>query len=249
MPRIILFALIVLSFQSCKEEEKPLPNILFVMMDDLGFGQFGLHNDTLSIDDFDPYFVRRVNENQSYSPEQALAFSKLAMPTMNKLASAMDILPPLIDAAGGSIPESIDGKSLLPLLSGQSNEPVHDQLVWAGLHARAWGFLINTSYRGHGDERNYAPPAWTVIKDDYLLRYVGEIETDLYREIPEGKGAKYELFNLVADPDETQNLASEMPEKVTELTSVYFKEANDFAPPVVWKRRKWEEIRPEKMKD
>ena len=161
---------------------------------------------------------------------------------LDHLVSAMDILPTLVDAAEATIPENIDGRSLLPLITGQSQKPVHDHLLWAGLHARAWGFLLETSFKTHGTERNFAPPSWVVVKDEYLLRFVGIIEPDVYKELPEGGPPKFELFNHRQDPSETKDLAKEMPEKVKELSAIYFKEANDFPPPVVWDRKKWEEI-------
>lgn len=165
--------------------------------------------------------------------------------TLDQTASTMDILPTLIDAAGGTLPEGIDGRSLLPLISGQSQAPVHDHLVWAGLHARAWGFLLNTSYKTHGTERNHAPPAWVVVRKPYLLRYVGTIEPEVYHEEPLGSPPVYELFNYLDDPAETRNLAEEMPEKVAELRAIYGEEADTFQPPFAWDRRKWEEIRGE----
>ena len=59
-----------------------MPNLLFIMMDDLGYGQFGLYNDSLTVDAFDPYFTQLVAERQDYTPEQALEFSRRAMPTL-----------------------------------------------------------------------------------------------------------------------------------------------------------------------
>ncbi len=61
------------------------PNLLFIMMDDLGYGQFALHNDNLTVEAFDPYFTKRVAQRQDYTPEEALAFSKRAMPTLSNL--------------------------------------------------------------------------------------------------------------------------------------------------------------------
>jgi uncharacterized sulfatase len=55
---------------------------------------------------------------------------------LDHLVSAMDILPTLIDAAGGEVPDSLDGKSLLPLLTGKNEEAVHEFLVWTGIHSR-----------------------------------------------------------------------------------------------------------------
>lgn len=160
----------------------------------------------------------------------------------NQLVSAMDILPTLIDIVDGAMPKKIDGKSLLPLIRGQSDQPVHDHLTWAGLHARAWGFLLGTSYKTHSTEREYAPPAWVVVKDQYLLRFVGEIEPNVYEEEPDGGPSRLKLFNYKEDPAETNNLAEEMPQKVEELSRIYFEEATNFLPPVKWKKEKWEEI-------
>jgi uncharacterized sulfatase len=161
------------------------------------------------------------------------------------LASTMDILPTAVDAAGGKVPSTIDGKSLLLQISGESDLPVRDHLLWAGLHSRAWGYLLYTTYKGHGGERSFAPPAWVVIKDNYLLRFVGEIEPELYREIPDGGSSVIELYDYKSDPGETRNLAGELPEKVKEMTRIYYDQAVDFPPPVAWRKEKWSEIVPE----
>ena len=80
----ILFSFLLSACTNSPEDQRP--NILFVMMDDLGFGQFGVYNDTLKVDDFDPFFVQLVDSLQGYSKEKALEFSKLAIPTMTNLA-------------------------------------------------------------------------------------------------------------------------------------------------------------------
>ncbi|MEE9463724.1 MAG: sulfatase-like hydrolase/transferase, partial [Bacteroidales bacterium] len=88
--RYIIWLLIILATQACsssKQREAKSPNLLFIMMDDLGYGHFGPNNMDLTVDEFNPWFVRLVNENQDYSPEQSLAFSKSATPTMSRLAS------------------------------------------------------------------------------------------------------------------------------------------------------------------
>jgi len=78
----ILFAL------GCSQPPKTNPpNILFVMMDDLGYGQFGMHNDTLSTHGLDPFFVYLVDSLEGYSPSQSIEFSKRAVPNISKLAN------------------------------------------------------------------------------------------------------------------------------------------------------------------
>jgi hypothetical protein len=46
------------------------------------------------------------------------------------------------------------------------------------------------------------------------------------------------------DPAETNNLAPEMPEKVNELSTLYYKKASSFSTPFSSKTEKWQEIMP-----
>ena len=164
------------------------------------------------------------------------------------ISSTMDIIPTAIAAAGGAVPSDIDGRSLLPQVIGVSNQPVRDHLIWAGLHSRAWGFWLSTTFKDHSSERAFAPPAWVVVKDNYILRFVGEIESDLYKEIPEGGPQSIKLYDYHSDPGETRNLSMEYPELVSEMSKLYFREAVNFPPPLVWQERKWSEIVPENNK-
>ncbi len=87
--RFIILLTYFLAFQACsstKQRETKAPNLLFILMDDLGYGHFGPNNAALTVDDFNPWFVRLVKENQDYSPDQALAFSKSATPSLNRMA-------------------------------------------------------------------------------------------------------------------------------------------------------------------
>ncbi len=158
------------------------------------------------------------------------------------LVSTMDILPTLIEIGGGDVPDDLDGKSLLGMITGESNAPVHDHLVWAGLHSRAWGFLLSNSFKSHGGERNFAPPAWVVLKDNNLLRFTGKIEPNLYKEQPKGGPSKLELFNISTDARELNDISSEFPQIVDELTNIYRNESSNFEEPVIWKKSKWEEL-------
>ena len=71
---------------SCDKKSPSKPNIIFIMMDDLGYGQFAPNNEKLTTGDFDPFFVEVVNATQGYDQQKALEFSKIAMPTISKLA-------------------------------------------------------------------------------------------------------------------------------------------------------------------
>ena len=63
------------------------PNVLFVLIDDLGYGHFAPNNDTLQTSHFNSYFVHLVDSLQKYSLDTALLFSKTATPTLSKLAN------------------------------------------------------------------------------------------------------------------------------------------------------------------
>jgi uncharacterized sulfatase len=161
----------------------------------------------------------------------------------HQLVSAMDILPTSIDVAGGEIPKDIDGKSLIPLINTAPEKPIHDHLTWAGIHSYKWGYLIQKSTKDHSTEDKFAPPAWVVIKDDYLLRYIGILEPEVYLEHMPGREGIIELFNIKNDPSELHNVAEQYPEIVEALTKIYMEDSKDYPPPPNWKKSKWEEIK------
>ena len=121
--------------------------------------------------------------------------------------------------------------------------PIHEHLVWSGIHSTAWGFLVNKTTKNHRTERIFAPPAWVVTDDKYLLRFVGEIEPNYYKDFLNGHKPVYELYDYKNDPSETRNLASEFPDIVDKMKQIYQKESKDFLPPHHWKLDKWNEIR------
>ena len=161
--------------------------------------------------------------------------------TRSNLVSTMDILPTVIEAAKGVVPSGLDGKSLLPVLDNDKVK-VHEHLLWAGMHAYKWGYLINKSTEEHKTESAYAPPGWVVVKDDYLLRFVGTREPGIYYDYLEGSEPVFELFNLKNDPAERNNIADKLPEKVEELSEIFRSEAKDFLEPKDWPITKWKEL-------
>jgi uncharacterized sulfatase len=155
------------------------------------------------------------------------------------MVSNMDILPTLIEASGGAVPGSLDGKSLLKIITRESDEPVHDYLCWAGMHSTYFGFLIERSLKS---DLPHAPPAFAVMKDGYLLRYTGKSSPGLYADCLKGCEGETTLFNIHQDPAEKQNLVGHFPEKADELISIYREWQKILVPPVKWNIAKWEEI-------
>jgi len=170
--------------------------------------------------------------------------SGIVEPQKNEqLVSALDILPTVLDASGIQPPDEIDGKSLLPYLKNSSNEPVHDYLIWSGIHARAWGFMSRTAFNPPLVSREMAPYAYVVIKDNYALRFVAETKEGLYKDMPEGKPAFYEMYNYKEDPGEKNNLIKkDKSELFQELKTIWEQEAKNLPPPYKVGRDKWEKL-------
>ena len=202
------------------------PNILIIYTDEHNFRTLGSY---LLGGMRVPFFC--------YWPGGGLKAKKL-----DHLVSTMDILPTLIDAAGGVVPDSIDGRSLLPLLKGKKDEAVHDYLVWTGIHSRTWGFMRESIMEPSAGERSRAPFAWVVVKDGYILRHVGEIVPGLYKDLPEGAAPATRLYKFQEDPAELMDVSAEMPEILKSMREIYRNESADFPPPFYVGVDKWKEI-------
>ncbi|WP_429153000.1 sulfatase-like hydrolase/transferase [Aeromonas veronii] len=65
---------------------------------------------------------------------------KLKNGKFDKLVSAMDFFPTALDAAKISIPSTLklDGRSLLPYVTGKKEGTIHDNLVWSGSYVHWW---------------------------------------------------------------------------------------------------------------
>jgi N-acetylglucosamine-6-sulfatase len=98
---------------------------------------------------------------------------------VNEMVAGLDIMPTVLDAAGVPIPEGIDGRSMLPLVRGESDPQWRKDL----LYEYYW-------------ERNYpqTPTMHALRTDRYkYIHYYGIWDTD-------------ELYDLQEDPLETSNL-------------------------------------------
>ncbi len=157
------------------------------------------------------------------------------------MTSNMDILPTAMAAAGLKTPVGVEGRSLLPVARGEA-KTVHENLLWAGIHARAWGFTRETTIGDFNQRREESPGAWLVTDGTYALRYVTATPKGLFRDLPEGEAAHYELHDLREDPGEARNLAAQLPEVVAKLAKVYRDRAKSLAPPAKWRRDRWEEM-------
>jgi hypothetical protein len=134
---------------------------------------------------------------------------------------------------------------VLPLLAGRA-QAVHDRLFWAGIHARSWGFLGGTTIGTGNPERRReeSPGAWVITDGRYVLRHVTAIPAGLFKDVPDGRPAGYELYDLREDPLEQKNLTEQLPQVVQELRAAFYKEARSFPPPARWRADRWREMMP-----
>ena len=102
--------------------------------------------------------------------------------TIKQLVQHTDLAPTILEAAQVRIPESMEGKSLWPLISGEKNEPIYDKLI---------------------TEESTRMCKWAMLKDNY--KFILARESDYYNFPPR------ELYDLNSDPEEKNNLAEEKP--------------------------------------
>ncbi|WP_406683612.1 sulfatase [Seonamhaeicola sp. MEBiC1930] len=166
---------------------------------------------------------------------------KLVTPAISKYC---DILPTLIDAAGGKVPTNLDGKSLMPIITkknskhrnhafflynsnGHEGTKYHTRAVTDGKYKLIWTLTpeniygvrtINGFDYGHVDkiEDRHVRKMYLswVAKAGYDKEASGFVKRFKYR-------SEFQLFDLDEDPAELYNLAAEprFEQKVLELKS------------------------------
>ncbi len=156
------------------------------------------------------------------------------------LVSLLDMVPTAMDAAGLELPDNLDGKSLLPLIDGKTNNH-HQNLVWFGLESCSWGFQSERSPLSQ-QVRGKEPGSWTVINGEWLLRFTGRVIPGIYSDAPNGIEPQLELYKIDIDPGETRNLVNQHQDVVKGLKAIAAEQAKTLPPPVVWHRDKWVEL-------
>lgn len=106
------------------------------------------------------------------------------------LSSFQDVLPTMAELTGQPVPEQNDGISFLPTLQGEENRQVSHEWLY-------WEFCKGTSQK-------------------IFSQAVRQGNWKAYRE----SGKKTEVFDLSEDPYEETNLATENPDKVSEMEAI-----------------------------
>lgn len=119
--------------------------------------------------------------------------------------SHVDWLPTFCELAGADVPSDrpIDGISLVPLLTGQVEQTHHP-------------FVYHTWDRYHPD----ANKRWSISDDRWKLLCQVRSDTSPSR-------SQWRLFDLLADPGETVNVAKQHPEEVERLRTEFVRWFDD----------------------
>lgn len=158
--------------------------------------------------------------------------------------SSMDVLPTALDAAKISLPENLDGKSLLPHLTGAETALPHEYLFWAGPQMLLWGSENKTFWdeaddylcerTDHPPENPYpvakAPAGYSVRKGCWVYSFVTPDQAV--------------LFDVVKDPNGQENLIHTHPEVAVELEKASREWLKTLKEPARWNRDLWLKLYP-----
>jgi arylsulfatase len=128
--------------------------------------------------------------------------------TVKALAAHIDVLPTLVEIAGGEIPKGIDGRSLLPLLKNPAAAWDDRNLFF---HTGRWP-------DGKADESKYD----TARGKGFAVRNAR------YRLVNNA-----ELYDVLNDPGEEKNIYDQKPEVVAEMHKAYDKWWDEVRPYMV----------------
>jgi arylsulfatase A-like enzyme len=114
----------------------------------------------------------------------------------DRMAVNIDLAPTILDFAGVSIPESMQGRSLRPLIEGRTRTDWRKSVYYT-YYENSWAAL-----EGKGKE------ALTDPSFQYLTPHRG-VRTDRYKLIEYYTDNYWELFDLAKDPNELRNVYSD----------------------------------------
>ncbi|UII78735.1 sulfatase-like hydrolase/transferase [Flagellimonas sp. CMM7] len=143
------------------------------------------------------------------------------------IAQYCDILPTMIDAAGGKVPEGLDGKSLMPIIDRTKKihrdnaffvyeESYKSRAVFDGRYKFIWnitwkegfdlGFVTNAP-KDHMRDRHYRFMLHSWLERAEIDKTAENKVNQYYRR------PQFELYDLQKDPDELYNLAEKLEQK------------------------------------
>lgn len=145
----------------------------------------------------------------------------------NEMVSSLDILPTSMAAAGIKIPRSahLDGTNILPVFANAEKNEIHQYLYWAGSHLPADKKFDELPYN-----HDNPPPTWAVRHGKWKVVQMMELGEPM-------------LFDLEADPTESNDLAAENPQIVKQLSKKFGIWFKDMAPPIAWDKKYYDQLK------
>lgn len=130
--------------------------------------------------------------------------------TFNSMVSALDIMPTILNYAGISIPEKVDGVSLVERLEGNVSSPSHAKLFFDdgvnyAVRKGKWKLLVMNRLR----------PSFT--KDKHYFDYYKLVNGKAVRAEPYYNPLGIQLYNIEEDISENNNLVDKYPKVVEEI--------------------------------
>lgn len=149
---------------------------------------------------------------------------------INGLVQLLDIMPFLLDITGIPAGAQIQGKSLLPLMNETS--AVNDY-AFAGAQYNTKRPQPNPYFNFESVNESIRDVKWKLIHEIVYYNDVKEKATE--NKTADGRRESFELYDLLDDPNEFNNLAGKYPEIVKELAEKLFawaKMTREFVPAV-----------------
>jgi uncharacterized sulfatase len=174
------------------------PNIMFILIDDLGWGDIGVYGQKfIDTPNFDRLASQCMTLTHAYAPSPICSASRASSLTGRapaRLHFEFVTKPDGAKSPAGAVleppPVALDGMSILPLLAGRTQTLARDTLTW---HFPFY-------HPDHVDTR----PCSSIRKGGMKLIYFYEDE-------------RAELYNLTEDPQESRDLAKTQPELAAQL--------------------------------
>ena len=123
------------------------------------------------------------------------------------LAHAVDLLPTIVRAAGGQVPKGLPGIDLLDDSARKARDTI-------------FGVNHSTHNMTLGDPDDTLQYIWCIEgKWKLIKRFDGKDISSHYSALHRWDKANYHLYDLQNDPDELNDLAKELPERVIRLSA------------------------------
>lgn len=147
-----------------------------------------------------------ANEGGTRTPIMYCWPEKISPQDRPELATSLDFYPTILAAAGAELPSDLPGLNLLPALTKET--PIQRD------HIFGEGFAHDIA--DLNDPSRSLIFQW-VIRDHWKLLLKRDGEMNRYASWHSESGPKVQLYDLSGDPTEQQNLADQMPKRVSEL--------------------------------